>query len=155
MRLTTRTSLATRVLIFCATHEGQVVKTSDIARAYDASSHHLGHVIHQLQHHGYVSTFRGRAGGLMLNKKPRDISIGRLFRIFEAGATVTGCFASTDNSCPLIADCRLRDFLTRAVEAFYRELDPITLDDLVRDNCGLETILKMAPDRSARCPTAA
>jgi Rrf2 family nitric oxide-sensitive transcriptional repressor len=37
------------------------------------------------------------------------------------------------------------------VEAFYRELDVITLKDLVRGNCGLEAILQLAPNPSSLC----
>jgi len=51
----------------------------------------------------------------------------------------------------LTADCRLRGFNDRAVEAYYHKLDMITLEALVRDNCGLEAILKLAPQRLPRC----
>ena len=151
MRLTTRTNLAIRVLMSCAVNEGEVVRSSDIARACNASSNHLGHVIHQLQQYGFVETLRGRSGGLQLALKPREISIGKVFRIFESGVPFAECFAGEQNTCPLTAECRLRGFITRAVEAFYHELDLVTLDDLVRGNCGLETILKLAPGRPEQC----
>jgi Rrf2 family transcriptional regulator, nitric oxide-sensitive transcriptional repressor len=153
MRLTIRTNLATRVLMFCAVNEGQVVRSSDIAKACNASGNHLGHVIHQLQQHGFVETLRGRAGGLQLGLKPRDISIGKVFRIFESSVPFAECFAGEQNTCPLTAECRLRGFIFRAVEAFYHELDMIMLDDLVAGNCGLESILKLAPQRLATCST--
>jgi len=151
MRLTTRTNLASRVLMFCAVHEGQVVRSSDIAKACNASGNHLGHVIHQLQQHGFVETLRGRAGGLRLGLSPRDISIGKVFRIFESGVPFAECFAGDENTCPLVATCRLRGFIKRAVEAFYHELDMVTLDDLVRGNCGLEAIMKLAPEPPSMC----
>ncbi|WP_417436020.1 RrF2 family transcriptional regulator [Hoeflea sp.] len=151
MRLTTRTNLATRVLMYCAVNDGQVVRSSDIAKACNASGNHLGHVIHQLRQHGFVETLRGRAGGLQLGLRPGDISIGKVFRIFESGVPFAECFARDQNTCPLISECRLRGFIIRAVEAFYHELDMVTLDDLVAGNCGLETILKLAPERPAAC----
>lgn len=152
MRLTTRTNLASRVLMFCAVNEGKMVRSSDIAKACNASGNHLGHVIHQLQQHGFVETLRGRSGGLQLGLKPRDISIGKVFRIFESSVPFAECFAGEQNTCPLTAECRLRGFITRAVEAFYHELDMVTLDDLVRGNCGLEAILSLAPGRLEQCP---
>ena len=155
MRLTTRTNLATRVLMFCAVNEGKVVRSSDIARACNASSNHLGHVIHQLRLHGFVETLRGRAGGLQLGVEPRDLSIGKVFRVFESGVPFAECFSSDQNTCPLTAECRLRGFIVRAVEAFYHELDMITLEDLVRGNCGLEAILKLAPERPSACSSVA
>ena len=151
MRLTTRTNLASRVLMFCAVNDGKVVRSSDIAKACNASGNHLGHVIHQLQQHGFVETLRGRAGGLQLALRPGDISIGKVFRIFESSVPFAECFAGEQNTCPLTAECRLRGFIFRAVEAFYRELDVVTLDDLVSGNCGLESILKLAPQRPGTC----
>lgn len=151
MRLTTRTNLATRVLMFCAVNEGKLVRSSDIATACNASGNHLGHVIHQLQQNGFVETLRGRSGGLQLGLKPRDISIGKVFRVFESGVPFAECFAGEQNTCPLTAQCRLRGFIFRAVEAFYHELDLVTLEDLVRGNCGLEAILRLAPERPESC----
>jgi len=153
MRLTIRTNLASRVLMFCAVHEGEIVRSTDIARACNASGNHLGHVIHQLQHHGYVKTVRGRGGGLRLGLRPREISIGEVFRIFESSVPFAECFSGEDNTCPLTGNCRLRGFIGRAVEAFYHELDRVTLDDLVRGNCGLEAILQLAPQRPLPCST--
>lgn len=153
MRLTTRTNLASRVLMFCAVNDGQMVRSCDIAKACNASGNHLGHVIHQLQQHGFVETARGRSGGLRLSLKPRDISIGKVFRIFESCVPFAECFSGEQNTCPLTAECRLRGFIHRAVEAFYMELDRVTLDDLVSGNCGLESILRLAPQRLGACST--
>lgn len=151
MRLTTRTNLATRVLMFCAVNDGRLVRSSEIATACNASGNHIGHVINQLQQNGFVETLRGRSGGLRLGLEPRDISIGKVFRIFESSVPFAECFDGADNTCPLTADCRLRGFIKRAIEAFYHELDMVTLDDLVRGNCGLDTILKLAPERPSKC----
>jgi Rrf2 family nitric oxide-sensitive transcriptional repressor len=94
MRLTTRTNLATRVLMFCAVNDGQVVRSSDIAKACNASGNHLGHVIHQLQQHGFVETIREAAqAGLQLGLKPRPISASeRVFRVFESSVPFAECF---------------------------------------------------------------
>lgn len=154
MRLTTRTNLAVRALMFCAANPGRTVRASDIARACNASTNHLAQVIHQLQLNGFIATLRGRTGGLRLAHPPADISVGRVFRLFEAGVPFAECFADTGNTCPLTAECRLRGHIARAVEAFYAALDPVTLDDLMRDNCGLEALLAMRPQPAAACGTS-
>ena len=48
-------------------------------------------------------------------------------------------------------ECRLRSYLTRAVEAFYHELDMVTLADLIRGNCGLAGLLATANHLRASC----
>ena len=145
MRLTTRTNLAARVLMFCAVNAGRTVRSGDIAQACNASANHLAQVIHNLQLHGFVDTQRGRSGGLHLALPADQISIGRLFRVFESGVPFAECFAPATNTCPLCNTCRLRSYITRAVEAFYTELDKVTLQELVQDNCGLAALLSQHP----------
>lgn len=151
MRLTTKTNLAARILMFCAVHKDTTVRSADIAKACNASGNHLAQVVHQLHAHGYVATQRGRTGGLKLGRPARDISIGQLFRLFESPTPFAECFAETTNTCPLTGSCRLRAHIERALEAFFQELDQVTLEDLVQDNCGLEAILSLTPPQIARC----
>ena len=151
MRLTTRTNLATRILMFCAVNDGVTVRTSDIATKCNASVNHLLQVVNLLQSNGFVETLRGRSGGLRLTRAMEDISIGQIFRIFEAGVPFAECFAEESNTCPLSTTCRLRGFIARAVESFYHELDMITLADLVKGNCGLAAILDLSPVNAFAC----
>lgn len=151
MRLTTRTNLAVRVLMACAFNDGLTVRTAEIAQRCNASVNHLLQVVNLLQVNGFVETIRGRSGGLRLARPMEQISIGRVFRIFEAGVPFAECFAPETNTCPLAAACRLRNFIARAVEAFYRELDRVTLADLVRGNCELGTLLEMSRTLRPAC----
>ncbi len=136
MRITKRTNLAMRVLMFCAVNRGRNVTKAQIARGCNSSENHLGHVVNQLGHFGYLDTIRGRNGGLRLARDPAEISIGEVFRRFEADVPVAECF-SGENTCPLLPVCRLRDGIGCAVEAFYAHLDGIRLDSLVEGNAGL------------------
>ena len=151
MRLTTRTNLAARILMACAVNDGATVRTSVIARKCNASTHHLLQVVNLLHSNGFVETIRGRNGGLHLARPMEQISIGAVFRVLEAGAPFAECFDEETNSCPLSSTCRLRSFISRALEAFYHELDMVTLADLVKGNCGLSALLDMSPGRAATC----
>ena len=151
MRLTTRTNLASRVLMFCGINDGRTVRAVEIAQACNASENHLAQVIHQLQQHGFVRTLRGRGGGLSLARAPEAISMGAVFRVFEAGLPFAECFSAESNTCPLTESCRLRSFIARAVEAFYHEMDLVTLEDLIRGNCGLAALLSLAEDSRPLC----
>jgi Rrf2 family transcriptional regulator, nitric oxide-sensitive transcriptional repressor len=145
MRLTTKTNLAARVLMSCAVNNGKTLRSAEIARTCNASLNHLLQVVSALQANGFVETIRGRNGGLRLARLPAQISIGEVFRLFEAGVPFAECFAPETNTCPLSASCRLRGFVSRAVEAFYQELDMVTLADLTAGNCGLAALLSV-PD---------
>lgn len=141
MRVTKRTNIAMRVLMFCAAHPDRLVTKSEIAERCNASENHLAQVINQLAQLGYLHTQRGRNGGLALGRPATEIAIGDIFRALEAPVPLAECFADVDNTCPLKDACRLRTALNEASNAFYATLDPITLDSLVCDNVPLMDIL--------------
>jgi Rrf2 family nitric oxide-sensitive transcriptional repressor len=143
MRLTIRTNLAMRALMFCAVNAGRTVRKHEIAEACNASENHLGVVVNMLAQAGYIETTRGRHGGIRLERDPEDINVGEVFRLFESNVPFAECFGATDNTCPLTCCCRLRVTLRGAVEAFYAALDGVTLGDLVADNTGLEQLLAL------------
>lgn len=151
MRLTTRTNLAARILMACALNPDRLLRTAEIADLCNCSTNHAAHVVQQLQTEGFLITSRGRAGGIRLGRPVDQVSIGAVFRLFEADIPFAECFDGDNNSCPLTHTCRLRNYITRALEAFYHELDMITLDDLVRGNCGLKELLSMQPTPQGRC----
>jgi Rrf2 family nitric oxide-sensitive transcriptional repressor len=130
-----------RVLMFCAVNDGHNVTKAQIAKGVNASENHLGHVVNQLGQFGYLTTVRGRRGGLRLGMPAEEISIGEVFRRFEADVPVAECFSGAANTCPLAPVCRLRDGIRCAVEAFYAHLDGIMLDHLVVKNTGLADLL--------------
>ncbi|PCD76256.1 RrF2 family transcriptional regulator [Pseudothioclava arenosa] len=145
MRVTTRTNLALRVLMSCAVQRDTLIKTAEIAESCNCSVHHAAHVVQRLQASGVLATVRGRAGGLRLARPVEAISIGSVVREFEADIPLAECFNPETNTCPLVSACRLRSYLARAIEAFYHELDQITLHDLVEGNCGLYELLGARP----------
>ncbi|NHF73731.1 RrF2 family transcriptional regulator [Paracoccus xiamenensis] len=137
MRLTMRTNLAMRILMYCAVHPEDLVRSGDVARACNASAHHVAQVVNQLATMGFLHTLRGRAGGMKLARKPETVTVGEVFGLFEAGLPLTECFDDAGNTCPLTAGCRLREALVAAQRAFYCALDKVTLQELICDNPAL------------------
>jgi len=147
MRLTTRTNLALRTLMVCAVNPDRVVRKSDVAAAINGSENHLAQVVNQLGQTGFITPLRGRHGGFTLARPADKISVGAVFRSFEADLPFIECF-SEDNTCPLKGVCRMSGHLKRAIEAFYASLDPVMLGELVACNDGLEAVLAL--DEGAR-----
>jgi Rrf2 family transcriptional regulator, nitric oxide-sensitive transcriptional repressor len=151
MRLTTRTNLALRTLMFCAVNKDTLVRKQDAATAINASENHLAQVINKLGQDGFITTLRGRHGGFHLARAPETISVGEVFRAFESGLPFIECFSDT-NTCPLKAHCVMRPHLARAVEAFYGALDHLYLSELVHCNAGLNALLSIeGPRLPERC----
>ena len=149
MRITKRTNLAIRVLMFCGANSERLVTKSEIADRCNTSENHLAQVINQLGQLGYLHTQRGRNGGIMLARPMDQIVIGDVFRQLEASVPLAECFADVDNTCPLVEACRLRLAIADAADAFYAHLDEVRLDALV---CGNDRLLDILVP--ARCATA-
>ena len=141
MRITKRTNLAIRVLMFCGVNQGRLVTKAEIAERCNTSENHLAQVINQLGQMGFLSTHRGRNGGIALARDMADINIGDVFRRLESTVPLTECFADAENTCPLVAACRLRVAIADAAEAFYTQLEDVSLAGLVCDNDPLASLL--------------
>ncbi len=140
MRITKRTNIAVRVLMFCGANIDRLVTKSEIAARCNTSESHLAQVINRLAQLDFLHTQRGRSGGIALARPMTEIVIGDVFRQLESNVPIAECFADVDNTCPLVSACRLRLAIADAAEAFYAHLDDITLDALVCDNAALMDI---------------
>ncbi|MFB9149733.1 RrF2 family transcriptional regulator [Roseovarius ramblicola] len=140
MRITKRTNIAIRLLMFCAVNPDRLVTKAEIAERCNTSESHLAQIVNRLGQLGFLRTQRGRTGGVTLGRPMSEISVGEVFRKLEENVPVAECFADVDNTCPLTEACRLRHVLVEAVEAFYLRLDKVTLDELVCGNDALVSI---------------
>lgn len=59
MRLTKQSNYAVRLLMYCATNEGQISRVSEIARVYGISDLFLFKILQPLVQAGLVETIRG------------------------------------------------------------------------------------------------
>ncbi len=152
MRITKRTNIAIRLLMFCATNTQRLVTKSEVAASCNVSENHLAQVINQLGQLGYLNTVRGRKGGMSLAKPATEITVGSVFRDIEGTLPPGKCFADVDDTCPLISACRLTAALARASQAFYASLDEVSVESLVFDNVALLDMFQPAqctpPDQS-------
>lgn len=142
MRITKRTNIAMRLLMFCAANSKGLVTKREIAACCNVSENHLAQVINQLGQLGFLATHRGRKGGIALARPASEIYVGQVFRQIEGEVAENQCLADGDQSCPLIFTCRLKNALADAAEAFYGHLDEMSLDTLICGNTDLLETLR-------------
>lgn len=140
MQLDKFTDYALRVLMMLAVRAPQRVATSQIAATYGLSENHLSKVATQLARDGFVTSERGRGGGLILARPADQINIGAVVRAMKRDAPVVECFG-TDQSCLILPACGLRTPLAQAQEAFFATLDRYTLADVTRSRSALAGLL--------------
>lgn len=126
MRLTERTDLALRLLLYLTVQDADIhVPVATIAGAFRSSEAHLAKVCQALAHAGFVDTTPGRAGGARLARAATEIRIGEVVRALEPVA-LADCF-STTGDCAIQGVCGLEHALRSARDAFLAELDAVTL----------------------------
>ncbi|MFA7431648.1 MAG: Rrf2 family transcriptional regulator [Rhodospirillaceae bacterium] len=129
MRLSTFSDYSLRVLIFLATHPDERVTADQIAKAYQVSRNHLMKVVQTLSHSGFVTTVRGRGGGLALARPPADVRLGNVLRQTERDTALVECLGSGPSDCPLCGVCHLTPMFEEAREAFFSTMNRFTLAD--------------------------
>ncbi len=145
MRLTTFTDYALRVLMYLGTAPDGFATIDQIAGAYAISANHLKKVVHQLGQMGYISTARGKGGGLCLARPPASINVGEVVRRTEEGFAIVECFDEGNPNCAIASACVLKGALREALDAFLAALDRYTLADLLRPARPLAQALRIAP----------
>ncbi len=144
MRLTAHTDYALRVLMTLAVAGERLVTIEELARRHRVSKNHLMKVAQTLVGLGFAESVRGRSGGLRLAGPADGIRIGAVVRALEDDRRLVECLGEGPATCVLHGPCVLKRALSGALEAFFVELDRITLADLavpapqLRRQLGLE-----------------
>jgi Rrf2 family transcriptional regulator, nitric oxide-sensitive transcriptional repressor len=131
MRLAEYTDYTLRVLMYCAARPQQLVTISELADHHGVSRNHLMKIVTDLGRQGVLETTRGRGGGLRLLKDPTQLRIGDVVRASETDFRLVECFDPGTNQCTLSPTCRLKGLFNAALGAYFRELDGMTLADIV------------------------
>ena len=139
MELSRFTDYSMRILIYAGVQEKRVT-VREIADRFDLSLHHLNKVANHLSKLGYVTSTRGRGGGLHLSRHPSHINVGGVIRQTEQFSLVD-CLSETGLHCAIDGACLLKQALQRARNAFLAELDRYTLADLLGPKRQLAKIL--------------
>ena len=141
MQLTKHTDYALRVLMYLA-HKGDALSTiREISGLYRLPQNHLMKIVNRLAKHGYVTTVRGKGGGLKLARPPERINVGEVVRNTEETLYVVECLAGGyAGDCGLASSCRLKSVLLDAQKAFFAELDRHTLKDLAPRRTNASTV---------------
>lgn len=130
MYITQHTDYALRVLIHLGANPERLVTIAEISECFSVSRSHLMKVVNQLVREGFVTGLRGKGGGLRLARATDMIVVGDVVRRMEGKIELVECFGDA-NQCLLASDCRLKNSLAKALNAFFSSLDEVSLADLV------------------------
>lgn len=117
------------LMVLAAAPDATLLTTQSIADAVATPYNHVSKAMAKLRSLGLIEVERGRTGGARLSPAGRRATVGQVLRHLDTRSDAADCVAPSGD-CPLIHDCKLRAALSRAREAFYRELDTVVVAEL-------------------------
>ena len=134
MKLSTRSRYGARILVDLARHTDQgPVQIGEISKRQDISVKYLEQLIRPLKQASMVTSVRGPKGGHLLAKKPEEISLGQIVRLFEGQSDLVECISKPE-LCSMSDDCQVRLAWKDATRVLYEKLDSTSIADLLDGN---------------------
>lgn len=143
MKLTTHTDYGLRVLMSVAAIE-RLVTIEELADRHGVSRNHLMKVVQSLVNFGLLRGVRGRKGGVTLARKPEEIRIGQVVKMLETDMELVACLGNQAGGCALVGLCKLTGAFQGAIQAFFVELDKLTLADLIFNRSAVQMRLGLS-----------
>ncbi|MBT9385574.1 Rrf2 family transcriptional regulator [Pseudooceanicola sp. CBS1P-1] len=146
MKLSKFSDYAVRVCLYLGAHQGRQVPISEIVRAHDLSQSNLMKVVNQLVDGGFLSSTRGRRGGVSLARPADQVHLGAVVRHMEGDSQMVDC-----STCILLGACGVVRVLAEAKRSFYATLDRFSVADAVGAHPATLTVL-LGAGENARTP---
>lgn len=131
MRISAKTEYACIAMLELASQygSGEPVRIRRIAERHDVPSRFLVQILLQLKGAGLVASVRGAAGGYLLIRKPKDVSLGEVMDVVDGSSKDSEKQSSASPNSPAV---KVLMQAWREVNAVQRRmLHEITLADLL------------------------
>ncbi len=131
MYLSKFTDYSFRILMYLGNNPDKLSTVDELSSILDLSTHHVKKIVYKLSKNNYISSLKGRNGGIKLGMDPKDINLGKLLEITEDNLDILECFSIENNTCSLNNCCKLKPIINDALESFKLELSKYTLADIL------------------------
>ena len=131
MWVSRRTDYATRAVLALTLEGGGPLKLDELARRTAVPQSVLEQVMPTMRTAGIVRSERGPSGGYRLNKRPEEITLERIVRLFQGQLAPISC-ATRHNPepCPMTIGCTMREVWEEIRDATIQLLGQATFADL-------------------------
>lgn len=133
MKISTRGRYALRMMLDLAiNNNGEPIRLKDISKRQGISDKYLEQIISVLNKAGFVRSIRGSQGGYMLNREPKEYTVGMILRLTEGSLAPVACLDYEPNDCERQNECVTLILWEKLNDAIKGVVDNITLQDLVQ-----------------------
>lgn len=115
--------------------ESRPLRIEEIAKRSGTPKRFLEHILLEIRNAGFIASVRGRHGGYVLIKEPREVSLSELMRLIDGPIAPLPCLSRRAyqrcEDCPDEESCRLRKVFAQVFWSYLVLIDSLTLADLV------------------------
>ncbi len=142
MKLITRnTDYAMRSLCHIAGRGGVSVSATEMVSALKIPRPFLRKLLQTLSAEGILRSFKGQGGGFSLAKRPQDVPLTDLVRIFQGTVELNQCIFKK-KICPNRKTCVLRKEIQMIEKDVIERLHGITIASLLQGASGVSSSVK-------------
>jgi len=128
LKISDATALALHSMAHLALDPEGRSTTTEIAKIFDVSHHHLSKVHQRLTKAKLICSWRGPAGGVALAKDPKEITLLEIYEVMEGSMTCSPCLFCKE-VCPRNG-CMLSSLLPELVQQVHNYFGSTTLAQL-------------------------
>ena len=133
MKISTRGRYALRMMLDLAVNNnGEPIRLKDISKRQGISDKYLEQIISILNKAGFVRSIRGPQGGYMLNREPKEYTVGMILRLTDGSLAPVACLDYETNDCERQNECVTLILWEKLNDAIKSVVDNVTLQDLVQ-----------------------
>lgn len=145
--LTQKMKYALKALVVLAEEqagERRSLRIEEIAKRSGTPKRFLEHILLEVRNVGIIASVRGRHGGYMLIREPRNVSISELLRLIDGPIAPLPCLSRRAyqrcEDCSDEQTCRIRKVFAEVFWSYLVLIDSLTLADLVASPQTVESL---------------
>ncbi len=130
MKLSTKTRYAIRIL-FELVEASKPISIANLSEKTGITLRTVENINAILRQNDITSSVMGAGGGILLQKKLKDISLGQMVTFFDEGVEFAVCCGDKANDCPNQKTCKTRAVWYEISAKIQNELDAISLETIL------------------------
>jgi len=131
VKITYKGDYALKAVLDLSLNYGNVVTAHELAARAQVPVKFLEQVLLDLKRGGFVESRRGKVGGYMLAKSPKEINVGDVVRFIDGPIEPIACIGKDYSGCTDLYKCVFRHIWQDVGRATSNIVDNITFEDLV------------------------
>ncbi len=132
MRFSAKAEYGVKAILELAAQPGrEPIQVRNIAKNQGLPVRFLEQVMNALKKAGLVASVRGAQGGYLLNRSPKEISLGDVLKAIDGQMTEMRCISERKQpNCEDAGNCVVQDVWAEVKHSFINILNSITLQDI-------------------------